>query len=171
MTAQERTDVRRVQESRETWKKRAVRRGEDRRRCKERRNAVDRSRPGWRDRALAAEHRVEPLEVEHQQLQSALTRAPAPSPIDNAPFFSVLGLSLWGCTVPARSAPRATFAVHFFWLRLAALRGCLTARQVVGGPCVSASMADNRRRATAMRRGGAAPLCRCRGGARQPSSG
>jgi len=87
MTAQERKDFRRVQESRETWKKRAVRRGEDRRRFRERRNEVDRSRQGWRDRALAAEHRVEQLEVENHQLQSALTRAPEPSTIDNAHFF------------------------------------------------------------------------------------
>src|SRR2546422_195348 len=87
MTAQERKDFRRVQESRETWKKRAVRRGEDRRRFRERRNEVDRSRQGWRGRALAAEHRVTQLEVENHQLQSALTRAPAPSTIDNTHFF------------------------------------------------------------------------------------
>jgi len=87
MTAQERKDFRRVQESRETWKKRAVRRGEDRRRFRERRNEVDRSRQGWRDRALAAEQRVAPLEVENHQLHSALTRAPEPSTIDNTLFF------------------------------------------------------------------------------------
>src|SRR5215469_690956 len=87
MTAQERNDFRRVQESRETWKKRAVRRGEDRRRLRERRNEVDRSRQGWRDRARAAEHRVEQLEVENHQLQSALTRASEPSTIDNTHFF------------------------------------------------------------------------------------
>jgi hypothetical protein len=87
MTAQERKDFRRVQESREMWKKRAVRRGEDRRRFRERRNEVDRSRQGWRDRALAAEHRVEQLEVENHQLKSALTRAPEPSTIDNTHFF------------------------------------------------------------------------------------
>jgi hypothetical protein len=99
MTAQERKDFRRVQESRETWKKRAVRRGEDRRRLKERRNEVDRSRQGWRDRALAAEHRVEQLEVENHQLQSALTRVPEPSTIDNALFFKLFaspsGVSLY----------------------------------------------------------------------------
>ena len=89
MTAQERQDVRRVQESRETWTKRAVRRGEDRRRCSERRHEVDRRRQGWRDRALAAEHRVAQREVENRQLQSALTRAPAPSTIDNTHFFSM----------------------------------------------------------------------------------
>jgi hypothetical protein len=87
MTAQERKDFRRVQESRATWKKRAVRRGEDSRRLRERRQEVDRSRQGWRDRALAAEHRVDQLEMENQQLKSALTRAPAPSTIDNTHFF------------------------------------------------------------------------------------
>ena len=76
MTAQERKDFRRVQESRETWKQRAVRRGEDRRRFRERRNEVDRSRQGWRERALAAEHRVEQLEVANHQLTSALTQGP-----------------------------------------------------------------------------------------------
>lgn len=99
MTAQERKDFRRVQESRETWKKRAVRRGEDRRRFRERRNEVDRSRQGWRDRALAAEHRVEQLEVENHQLTSALTRAPEPSTIDNTHFFKLFaapfGVSLY----------------------------------------------------------------------------
>ena len=87
MTAQERKDFRRVHESREMWKKRAVRRGEDRRRFRERRNEVDRSRQGWRDRALAAEQRVEQLEVENHQFKSALTRAPEPSSIDKPPFF------------------------------------------------------------------------------------
>ena len=87
MTAQERKDFRRVQASRETWKKRAVRRGEDRRRFRERRNEVARSRQGWRDRALAAEYRVEQLAIENRQLHSALTRAPAPSTIDHTPFF------------------------------------------------------------------------------------
>jgi len=87
MTAQERKDFRRVQASRAPWKKRAVRRGEDRRRFRERRNEVDRSRQGWRERALAAEHRVEQRAVENHQLQSALTRAPEPSTIDNTHFF------------------------------------------------------------------------------------
>jgi len=87
MTAQERKDFRRVQASREIWKKRAVRRGEDRRRFRERRNEVARSRQGWRDRALAAEYRVEQLAIENRQLHSALTRAPAPSTIDHTPFF------------------------------------------------------------------------------------
>lgn len=87
MTAQERKDFRRVQESRQTWKKRAVRRGEDRRRLRERRNEVERSRQGWRDRAVAAEHRVEELELEVHQLKSALARAPEPAHIDNTHFF------------------------------------------------------------------------------------
>ena len=47
MTAQERKDFRRVQKSRDIWKKRAVRRGEDRRRIGQRRQEVDRSRNGW----------------------------------------------------------------------------------------------------------------------------
>ncbi len=87
MTAQERKDFRRVQKSRDIWKKRAVRRGEDRRRLGQRRQEVDRSRQGWRNRALAAEHRVEQLEIETHQLKSALTRAPEPSRIDNTHFF------------------------------------------------------------------------------------
>ena len=87
MTAQERKDFRRVQKSRAVWQKRAVRRGEDRRRFRERRNEVDRSRQGWRDRALAAEHRVDQLEIENHQLQSALTRAPQLPTIDNTHFF------------------------------------------------------------------------------------
>jgi len=87
MTAQERKDFRRVRKSREIWKKRAVGRGEDRRRLRERRQEVDRSRQGWRDRALAAEHRVEELEIETHQLKSALARAPEPAHIDNTHFF------------------------------------------------------------------------------------
>ncbi len=87
MTAQERKDFRRVQKSRNTWKKRAVGRGEDRRRFRERRNEVDRSRQGWRNRALAAEHRVEQLEIENHQLKSALAQVPQPTSIDNAHFF------------------------------------------------------------------------------------
>lgn len=87
MTAQERKDFCRVQASREMWKKRAVRRGADRRRFRERRNEVDRSRQAWRDRALAAEQRVNQLEIENHQLTSALTRAPHPSTIDNTHFF------------------------------------------------------------------------------------
>ena len=87
MTAQERKDFRRVRKSREIWKKRAVGRGEDRRRLRERRQEVDRSRQGWRDRALTAEHRVEELEIETHQLKSALARAPEPAHIDNTHFF------------------------------------------------------------------------------------
>ena len=126
MTAQERQDFRRVQESRETWKKRAVRRGEDRRRFRERRNEVDRSRQGWRDRALAAEQRVAQLEVENHQLHSALTRALEPSPIDNTLFFYVMCISIWSFTAPSRSAPQVTCSVHCFWWALASSPGCRT---------------------------------------------
>ena len=87
MTAQERKDFRRVQQSRDIWKKRAVGRGEDRRRLRERRKEVDGSREVWRDRALDAEHRIDQLEIENRQLKSALTRVPPPSPIDNSHFF------------------------------------------------------------------------------------
>jgi hypothetical protein len=86
MTAQERKDFRRVQKSREVWKKRAVRRGEDRRRLRERRQEVDRSREAWRERALAAEHRTRQLEIANHQLQSALMHIPR-SPYIDTPFF------------------------------------------------------------------------------------
>src|SRR6266699_5607457 len=89
MTAQERQDFRRVQQSRDIWKKRAVGRGEDRRRLRERHKEVDGSREVWRDRALAAEHRIDQLEIENRQLKSALTRVPPPSPIDNSHFFKL----------------------------------------------------------------------------------
>ncbi len=87
MNAQECKDFRRVQKSRDIWKKRAVGRGEDRRRLRERHKEVDGSREVWRDRALAAEHRVDELEIENHQLKSALTRVPEPSTIDNTHFF------------------------------------------------------------------------------------
>lgn len=87
MTAQERKDFRRVQKSRDIWKKRAVSRGEDRRRLRQRRQEVDRSREAWRERALHAENRTQQLEMENHQLQSALTRAPQPATIDNTHFF------------------------------------------------------------------------------------
>ena len=87
MTAQERKDFRRVQKSRDIWKKRAVGRGEDRRRLRERHKEVDGSREVWRDRALDAEHRIDQLEIENHQLQSALTRAPQLPTIDNTHFF------------------------------------------------------------------------------------
>ena len=87
MTAQERKDFRRVQQSRDIWKKRAVGRGDDSRRLRERRKEVDRSREAWRDRALAAENRTRELERETHQLQSALTRAPEPATIDHTHFF------------------------------------------------------------------------------------
>ena len=87
MTAQERKDFRRVQKSRDIWKNRAVSRGEDRRRLRQRRQEVDRSREAWRERALHAENRTQQLEIENDQLKSALTRAPQPSTIDNTHFF------------------------------------------------------------------------------------
>ena len=87
MTAQERKDFRRVQKSRDVWKKRAVGRGEDRRRLRERRKEVDCSREAWRDRALDAEHQTRQLEIENHQLKSALTQAPQPTPIDHTHFF------------------------------------------------------------------------------------
>ena len=119
MTAQERQDVRWVQKSRAVWHKRAVRRGEDRRRLRERHKEVDSSRAAWRERALAAEHRVEPRAIEPHQLQSALTHPPEPTTIDNTPFFSALGFSSACVPVPSRSAPRVTFSVPFSWLALA----------------------------------------------------
>ena len=87
MTAQERKDFRRVQKSRDIWKKRAVGRGDDRRRLRERRKEVDCSREAWRDRALAAENRTRELEIETHQLTSALTRAPEPTTIDTTHLF------------------------------------------------------------------------------------
>ena len=87
MTAQERKDFHRVQESRDMWKKRAVGRGEERRRVRERRKEVDRSREAWRARALAAEQRVAQLEIEHHQLKSAAMPAQQLNAIDNTSFF------------------------------------------------------------------------------------
>jgi hypothetical protein len=87
MTAQERKDFPRVQESRDMWKKRAVSRGEERRRVRERRKEVDRSREAWRARALAAEQRVAQLEIEHHQLKSAAMPAQQLNAIDNTSFF------------------------------------------------------------------------------------
>ena len=87
MTAQERKDFRRVQTSREVGKKRAVSRGEDRRRLRERRHEVERSREAWRDRALAAEDRIAQLALEKHQRQHALTPASPPTAIDNTRFF------------------------------------------------------------------------------------
>jgi hypothetical protein len=87
MTAQERKDFRRVQQSRDVWKKRAVRRGDDSRRLRERRQEVERSRETWRDRALIAEQRVAQLPLEHHQLNSAATLARPATTIDNAHFF------------------------------------------------------------------------------------
>jgi hypothetical protein len=87
MTAQEHKDFRRVQTSRDIWKKRAVSRGEDRRRLRDRRHEVERSREAWRARALAAEDRIEQLEIEHHQLKPAVTLASPPTAIDNTGFF------------------------------------------------------------------------------------
>jgi len=114
MTAQERKDFRRVQKSRDVWQKRAVGRGEDRRRLQERRKEVDRSREAWRDRALDAEHRIDQLEIEHHQLTSALTQASQPTTIDNTHFFYAICLSISFFTVPSRSERRAKCSVHFF---------------------------------------------------------
>ncbi len=87
MTAQERKDFRRVQKSRNIWKKRAVGRGEESRRLRERRKEVDCSREAWRDRALAAENRTREFAIENHQLKSALRQVPEPTTIDNTHFF------------------------------------------------------------------------------------
>ncbi len=87
MTAQERKDFRRVQRSRDIWKKRAVGRGEERRRIRDRRKEVDRSRETWRDRALSAEHQVAQLESENHQRTNAAMQAPQRKAIDNTNFF------------------------------------------------------------------------------------
>src|SRR5437763_12794226 len=104
MTAQERKDFRRVQKSRAVWKKRAGRRGEDRRRLRERRKEVDSSREAWRERALAGEHRTRQLEIEHHQLKSALAQTSQPTPMDTPPlFFSYFVLHLvFNCTLSFR---------------------------------------------------------------------
>ena len=87
MTAQERKDFHRVQKSRDIWKHRAVKRGEESRRLRDRRKEVDRSREVWRARALTAEQRVEQLAREDHQRHSALRHAPEPTCIDNTHFF------------------------------------------------------------------------------------
>jgi hypothetical protein len=87
MTAQERKDFHRVQKSRDIWKKRAVRRGEQRRRLRERHQEVARSRETWRDHALAAEHRVARLEMENHQLKNAAMQTRQLNVIDNTNFF------------------------------------------------------------------------------------
>src|SRR5713101_885029 len=84
--------------------------------------------------------------------------------------WGVICISIWYFTVPSRSVPRAKFSVHFFWLGLASSPGCLTSRQVLGGPCVSAYIAYNKLSATSMSHGCASPILRCRLGARKPSS-
>src|SRR5436305_9485166 len=108
MTAQERKDFRRVQKSRAVWKKRAVRRGEDHRRLRERRKEVDSSREAWRERALAAEHRTRQLEIEHHQLKSALAQTSQPTPIDTPPFFSAISFSI-SCL---RVCPKIKYLIH-----------------------------------------------------------
>ncbi len=87
MNAQERKDLRRLHKTRDTWKERAVGRGEDKRRIRERRKEVEHSREAWRDRALCAETRVEQLEIENQQLKRAIERAAQPTEVDNQLFF------------------------------------------------------------------------------------
>ena len=87
MTAQERKDFRRVQKSRDIWKKRAVGRGDDSRRLRERRKEVDCSREAWRERALSAEHRATQLEMENRQLKSETRQARPLNPLDNTTFF------------------------------------------------------------------------------------
>jgi hypothetical protein len=87
MNAQERKDFRRVQKSRDTWKERAVGRGENNRRIRERHKEVERSRETWRDRALAAESRAEQLEIENQQLRRAIEQAGQPPEVDKQLFF------------------------------------------------------------------------------------
>jgi hypothetical protein len=96
MTAQERKDCRRVQQSRDLGKKRAVGRGEESRRLRERRTEGDCSREAGRDRALAADNRTRELAIDNHQLQSALTRVPEPTPIDNTHFFYALCTSISG---------------------------------------------------------------------------
>ena len=87
MTAQERKDFRRVQQSRDTWKKRAVHRGETSRRLQARRQEVEQSREIWRTRALRAEQRVAQLEVETHQLTTAAPLAHPTTAFDNTNFF------------------------------------------------------------------------------------
>src|SRR5256885_16585005 len=77
LPAQERQDVRRVQTSRDLWKKRAGRRGEDRRRLRQRPQEVDRRRTGWRARALEAANRTRQRPIEPHPLTRALPPAPA----------------------------------------------------------------------------------------------
>ena len=89
MTAQERKDFRRVQQSRDLWKKRAVRRGEDRRRLRERRKEVDGSREVWRDRALDAEQRIDQLEIETISSKALSRESLRPVPSTTPIFFKL----------------------------------------------------------------------------------
>ena len=87
MTAQERKDFRRVHSVEGDVEKAG---GSPWRRPTPLQGETPRSRPQSAKVArpcLAAEHRLEQLEVENHQLQSALTRAPEPSTIDNTHFF------------------------------------------------------------------------------------
>ncbi len=112
MTAQERKDFRRVQKSRDIWKKRAVSRGEDRRRFRERRQEVEHSREAWRDRALTAEPRVAQLERENHQLQSAALQARQLTPLNNTHFFCAIFTSTLFFIVTSLSERRPEFSVH-----------------------------------------------------------
>ncbi len=100
-------------------KKRAVSRGEDHRRSRERRKEVERSRAAWRARALTAEQRMAPLARAPHQLHSALTQARQPHAIDHTHFFCAIFLSLLCCTVTCLSARRAACSVHCLCLLLA----------------------------------------------------
>lgn len=119
MTAQECKDFRRVQTSRAIWKKRAVSRGEDRRRLRDRRQEVERSREAWRDRALAAEDRIAQLEIENHQLKDAVTPPSPPTAIDNTHFFCAIFISTWSLTVTSLSERLVEFSSHWIGLRLA----------------------------------------------------
>ncbi len=114
MTAQERKDFRRVQASRDIWKKRAVRRGEQSRRLRERHQEVDRSRETWRDRALAAEHRVAQLEMENHQLKNAAMQTRQLNAIDNTNFFlSYFYLYIvFNCHLSFRASSKVRSAWH-----------------------------------------------------------
>lgn len=90
MNAQERKDFRRIGDGRNVWKERAVIRGEENRRLKERRKEVERSREAWRGRALAAEGKIERLEEENQRLKSAVVQTRKANQIDNQNFFELL---------------------------------------------------------------------------------
>jgi hypothetical protein len=87
LTAQERKEFRRVQQSRDIGKTRAVRRGEQRRRLRERPQEVDRSRDTWRAHALAAAHRVAQRAMEKPQRKNAALPTHQLNAIDTTDFF------------------------------------------------------------------------------------